>query len=206
MHHHKTGNQQPSVPSQTRNWGRIINSLKAALRAALRSSLILVCSASALSADTLQTSNPFLPPGYGEEEKAPPPPPPKVNGPISRQLEFRGFVQLDGVLEYSLFDKSEQIGYWLEENQSKNGIQVRGFDHGSKTLTVTMNGRTEQLTLSSPSDTPLNVATSVNPAGGNRKQPPTLPPSLQNANKRTSNAGENRRRVVPRRRVVLPQN
>ena len=162
----------------------------------------LLCSASALHAETLQSSNPFLPPGYGEDEKAPPPPPPpKMNGPISRELEFRGLVELNGVLEYSLFHKTEKKGYWLEENQSKNGIQVRGFDRNSKTLTVSMNGRTERLTLMSPNEMPLPVATSINAAGTNRKQPPTLQNS--NNNKNDSN---NRRRVVPRRRVILPQN
>lgn len=160
----------------------------------------LLCSVSALSAETLQSSNPFLPPGYGEKEEEPPPPPPQVNGRISRELEFRGIVQLNGVLEYSLFHKLDQKGYWLELNQSKNGIQVRGFDRNSKTLTVSMNGRTEKLNLMSPNETPLPVATSINPAGNNTKQPPSL------RNSDNNNDGDNRRRVVPRRRVILPEN
>ncbi|NBB79664.1 MAG: hypothetical protein GVY36_09500 [Verrucomicrobia bacterium] len=163
---------------------------------------LLLCSISVLGAETLQSSNPFLPPGYGEEKKPAPPPPPKVNGPISRELEFRGFVEFDGVLEYSLFNKTERKGYWLEESQIKNGIQVRGFDRNSKTLTVTMNGRTEQLTLMSPSETPLPVAASINPAATNRNQPP----KVQNPNNKNNNDNNNRRRVVPRRRVILPQN
>lgn len=161
--------------------------------------LALLWSAPAWSAETLQSSNPFLPPGYGDEKEVPPPPPPKMNGPISRELEFRGFYQLDGVLEYSLFHKSEQKGYWLEENQSKDGIQVHGFDRNSKTLTVSMNGRTEQITLMSPNETPLPVASSINPAGINRNQPP----KVQNSNNADNS---NRRRVVPRRRVILPEN
>lgn len=184
--------------------GKQISRRDRALRGGL--SLALLCTLSTLGAETLESSNPFLPPGYGKQEEAPPPPPPPVNGPISRELEFRGIVELNGVLEYSLFHKTEQKGYWLEENQSKNGIEVRGFNRNSKTLTVSMNGRTEQLTLMSPNETPLPVATSINTGGGERNQPAGLPPGLQNPSNTNNNDGDNRRRVVPRRRVILPQN
>jgi hypothetical protein len=168
---------------------------------------LLLCAVSAFGTETLESKNPFLPPGYGEETETASPPPPQVNGPISRELEFRGIVQLGDVLEYSLFHKSEQKGYWLQANQSKNGIQVRSFDRDSKTLTVSMNGRTERLTLMSPSEVPLPVATSVNPSGGRENLPPGLPPELQNANNpNNDNDNNNRRRVIPRRRVILPQN
>jgi len=165
--------------------------------------LALLCAGS-LHAQTLESKNPFLPPGYGDAKKEPPPPPPQTNGPISRELEFRGIVQLNGVLEYSLFHKAEQKGYWLAENQSQDGIQIRSYDRNAKALTVSMNGRTERLTLMSPNETPLPVASSINPAGNNRN-PPELPPSLQNRDKDDKD-GNKRRRVIPRRRVILPQN
>lgn len=167
--------------------------------------LALSC-ADTLHAETLESKNPFLPPGYGETKKEPPPPPPQTNGPISRELEFRGIIQLDGVLEYSLFHKAEQKGYWLAENQSQDGIQVRGYDRNAKALTVSMNGRTERLTLRSPNETPLPVASSINPAGNNGN-PPGLPSGLQNTNNKDNDSdSSNRRRVIPRRRVILPQN
>ena len=196
---------RPKTPIQQRRGASQVKALRTLL-SGLTFTLTLLCSVSALRADTLQSSNPFLPPGYGEEKKAPPPPPPQVNGPISRELEFRGIVELNGVLEYGLFHKTEQKDYWLEQNQSKSGIQVRGYDRNSKTVTVSMNGRTEKLTLMSPSDTPLPVATSVNPAGNKRNQPPGLPPGLQNPGSNKKNDNDQRRRVVPRRRVILPQN
>ncbi len=169
----------------------------------------LLCCVASLNAETLQSSNPFLPPGYGKQEKAPPPPPPPVKGLISRELEFRGIVELNGVLEYSLFHKTEQKAYWLEENRSNNGILVRGFNRDSKTLTVSMNGRSERLTLMSPNETPLPVATSINISGGERNQPAGLPHGLEYPNNNPNNTNANNgdsRRVVPRRRVILPQN
>jgi hypothetical protein len=156
---------------------------------------------SALKAETLETSNPFLPPGYGAAKPEPPAPVVQANGPISREVEFRGIVQLDGSYQFSLFNKSENKGYWLFENQSEGGISVRGYEADSKTITVNMNGRSERLTLMSASEAPLPVVSSVSSptqAGANQ---PVLPPGLENAN----NNDQDRRRVIPRRRVILPR-
>ena len=49
----------------------------------------LLASVSILSAETLESSNPFLPPGYSEKKEAPKPVV-QSNGPISREIEFRG--------------------------------------------------------------------------------------------------------------------
>ncbi|TVP76923.1 MAG: hypothetical protein EA353_11360 [Puniceicoccaceae bacterium] len=176
------------------------SSLTSFLTLTLTFTFTLLCSVSALHADTLQSKNPFLPPGYGESTQAPPPPPPQVNGPLSRELEFRGIAQLNGVYQYSLYHRPEQKGYWLREDETQGGIQIRGFDPGSKALTVSMKGRTERLTLMSPSDTPLPVATSTSVTG----RQPGLPSNLETPAE--DSGDDDRRRVVPRRRVTLPQN
>lgn len=173
-----------------------------ALRPLTLTLTLALSSVSALRAETLENQNPFLPPGYGEQkEVAPPPPVVQTNGPISREVEFRGIVQFDGSYQFSLYNKSENKAYWLFENQSEGGITVRGYDVSSKTITVNMNGRSERLTLMSASDAPLPVVSSVSSPTNSSANQPVLPPGLENAN----NNGEDRRRVIPRRRVILPR-
>jgi len=163
--------------------------------------LTLLSNVSALSAETLESSNPFLPPGYGEKKPEAPAPVVQTNGPISREVEFRGVVKLNGVYQFSVFNKSEQKSYWLYDNQAEGGISVRGYDADSRTLTVNMDGRSERLTLMSASDAPLPVISSVSNANANQ---PVLPPGLQNITNNNNN-DDNRRRVIPRRRVILPK-
>lgn len=162
---------------------------------------------STLHAKTLESQSPFLPPGHGKSQATTPPPPPPVNGPLTREIEFRGIVQLAGVYEFSIFHRSKQKSYWLRANESKDGIQIRGFDVNSRTITITMGGRTERLSLMSASETPLPVATSTNLPGA-ANQTPGLPPEVENLTTRSGNQNDEtpRNRVVPRRRVILPQN
>ncbi|CAA6690604.1 MULTISPECIES: hypothetical protein [unclassified Lentimonas] len=152
------------------------------------------------SESKLESDSPFLPPGYNNKKPEPPKPVKQVNGPLSRELEFRGVVQLEGVYQFSLFQKSENRGYWIAENGSENGISVRDFKIKTMTITVTLNGRAEQLTLMTATDSPLPVATS--PAAQPQKQPsrPNIP-GLNTTSKRPSTSN----RVIPRRRVILPK-
>ena len=153
------------------------------------------------SAATLESKNPFLPPGYGKKEVKPPPPVVQANGPISREIEFRGLMQFGGVYQFSVYNKSEQKAYWLYENQAEGGITVRGYDADSRTVTVNMNGRSERLTLMTTNDAPLPVVASTSAPVNPNAAKPQLPPGLQNP---TNNASGNKR-VIPRRRVILPK-
>ena len=165
----------------------------------------LLTGASVLSAESLESSNPFLPPGYGEKKEAPKPVV-QSNGPISREIEFRGLVKMEGQYQFSLFNKRDQKSYWLKENEATaQGISVRNYDSGSQSLTVSMSGRTERITLIAAKSSPLPVVASVSPpinTIGNAKQP-GLPPPLQNITK--ENNDNNIKRAVPRRRVILPK-
>ena len=116
-----------------------------------------------LSAESLESSNPFLPPGYGEKKEAPKPVV-QSNGPISREIEFRGLVKMKGQYQFSLFNKRDQKSYWLKENEAAaQGISVRNYDSGSQSLTVSMSGRTERITLIAANSSPLPVVASVSP-------------------------------------------
>ncbi len=163
---------------------------------------LLVCSCAIplqlFSQNQLAEKSPFLPPGYGQKVEPPKPTPViQTQGPISREIEFRGIVQMGGVYQFSIYNTKEQKGYWLKENAVEDGIAVKSYDTDAATIVVTMNGRSERLTLMAASENPMPVAQAApsTPA----KTP--VPPQLQNQ----SNNNSNNRRVVPRRRVILPK-
>jgi hypothetical protein len=148
----------------------------------------------------LETNSPFLPQGYNTKKPEAPKPVPKSNGPLSREIEFRGVFQMHGVYEFSLFHKKENRGYWIPENGAEGGISVRNFNLDAMTITVTLNDRTEQLTLMTATDSPLPVATSTT------AKPPKLPkqPKIPGLNT-TDTPKPTSSRVIPRRRVILPK-
>ena len=178
-------------------------STKRAFRRGL--SFVLLASASVLSAETLESINPFLPPGYGEKKEEPKPVV-QSNGPISREIEFRGIFEVDGQYQFSLFNRRDQKSHWLKENEAAmQGISVRNYDSNSRSLTVNMSGRTERLTLMTASSTPIPVVASVSQpvnTNGNAKQSalPTPLPNISMANNNNSTP-----KAVPRRRVILPK-
>ncbi len=155
---------------------------------------------------TLKEKSPFLPPDHNV---APPPPKPvqTVNGPISREVEFRGVIQMGGVYQFSIFNKKEQRGYWIRENETQEGIGVRSFDPDSMSITIEQDGRSERLTLMTSTDSPLPVATSTATTSSTTASPavpkPVLPPGIENLTQNNQEAP--RPRVIPRRRVILPR-
>lgn len=146
----------------------------------------------------LSESSPFLPPGYGEEAPKPQKPVVQPQGPISREIEFRGVARIGGVYQFSIYNKKEQKGYWLKENAAEDGISISNYNPNSSTIIVLMNGRSERLTLATATEKPLPVAQTK---PGSNARPPSLPPQLQN---KSSNQNK-KRRTVPRRRVILPK-
>ena len=152
----------------------------------------------AAASSKLESNSPFLPAGYNKPVE-PPKPPPVVNGPLSRELEFRGIVQMNGIYEFSLFNKKLNRGYWIAENGSESGISVRNFDLSGMRITVTQNGRSEQLTLMTATDSPLPVAISM------PTKPAALPPGLNIPGLKTNSPKPSASRVIPRRRVILPK-
>ncbi|MDB2682239.1 hypothetical protein N9Z14_06560 [Opitutales bacterium] len=153
------------------------------------------------TASSLETDSPFLPSGYSNKKPAPVRPTPATNGPLAKQLEFRGVVQMNDTYEFSLFNKKENRGYWIPENGNVSGVSVRNFKLDSMTITVSLNGRTEQLTLMSATDSPLPVVAST------VTKPPQLgqPPIIPGLNTNTAQKKNTSSRVIPRRRVILPK-
>lgn len=162
--------------------------------------LLMTLSTLVFSETSLLEKSPFLPPGYGKEERKPTEPRIQPRGQISREIEFRGMVQIDGVYQFSVYNKKKQKGYWLKMNESEDGIAVNHFDENASSIIVKMNGRSERLTLMAATEKPLPVS-QTRPSRANKNRPPGLPSELQN--KKSDNT--NRRKVVPRRRVILPK-
>ncbi len=105
---------------------------------------------------------------------------------------------MNGIYEFSLFNKKLNRGYWIAENASESGISVRNFDLSGMRITVTQNGRSEQLTLMTATDSPLPVAISM------PTKPAALPPGLNIPGLKTNSPKPSASRVIPRRRVILP--
>ena len=150
------------------------------------------------NASSLETDSPFLPSGYSNKKPAPVRPTPATNGPLAKQLEFRGVVQMNDTYEFSLFNKKENRGYWIPENGNVSGVSVRNFKLDSMTITVSLNGRTELLTLMSATDSPLPVVAST-------VTKPAQPPIIPELNTNTAQKKNTSSRVIPRRRVILPK-
>lgn len=165
--------------------------------------LFTLTSSLSLSSQTLVSRSPFLPHDHKKKTAPVVPKPVATNGAIARQIEFRGIVQMNGVYKFSLFNKSDQKGYWIPEGESRDNIKITKFDADSKTVTVSQNGRTEKLTLMESTDVPMAVAVSAPPAKAktgnstNRGLPPGLTVQVNNNSKPTT--------TVPRRRVILPK-
>ncbi len=152
-----------------------------------------------VASSKLESNSPFLPPGYSRLKPTPQKPVQQSNSPLARDLEFRGVVQLKGAYQISLFKKSENRGYWIAENSSENGISVSNFDAASMSITVTADGRSEQVSLMAASANPLPVvATSPSATSAS----PPLPPNIQAPN--NTRKSQPTRRTIPRRRVILP--
>jgi hypothetical protein len=154
----------------------------------------------------LESNSPFLPPGYSELPSRPPEPPQRPSSPLSNELEFRGVVQLDGIYHFSLFKKSENKSYWISEDGSESGIGISDFDVDSMNITVTVDGRSEQLTLMAASNDPMPVVAQPPQLPTPVVRPPNLPAEIQQlrntANEATTST--TRRRTIPRRRVIVP--
>jgi hypothetical protein len=163
-----------------------------------------LCLGNLLRADTskLESNSPFLPPGYSTIKPAPKRQVQQPESPLARDMEFRGVVQLDGTYHFSLFKKSENKGYWIPENGLENGIEVSSFDADSMQVTVTVSGRSEQLTLMAASEDPLPVVAKP-PFPDLTANAPQLPPNFQLPNKISQNQAPTRR-TIPRRRVIIP--
>ena len=177
-----------------------MQNMQMSLKTAITTFVVAVFISNPLIGNNLELpkNSPFLPHNYGVKKVATRPQPVGGNGLISRQIEFRGIIELGGSYRFSLHNKKENKGYWVSENEGSNGIKAINYNPQSMSLTLSMNGTIEQLTLISANESPLPVAVSAPP---NKGASPPGPATLAAPKPQTTNKA----RVVPRRRVILPK-
>ena len=155
---------------------------------------------SLLTANSLVEHSPFLPPGYGVTKE--PPKPVVTTAPtiISRQLEFKGLIELDGTTRFSVFDKKSNEGYWLTLNESAGDFEVIRYDEQRQSILVSSSGHTEELALATPDDTPMQITGSSPTRKGTSTPRTTISRASHSNNSSTRKPGP----LIPRRRIVRP--
>jgi hypothetical protein len=155
---------------------------------------------------SLESQSPFLPPGHGVVVAKPLAPAP--SGILARELELRGIIQIGDRFQFSIFSKKDKLGYWISENEAANGISVRDFDAGDRSIIVSRNGRTERLALVSANEKPLPIKSSgpvVSKPTSRPSIPTPVPLPAQLQNKIKPGSGNSGTGSVVRRRVILPK-
>lgn len=156
----------------------------------------------------LISNSPFLPPGWGKKAPEPVKEPEVVaQGPLSRELEFRGIFEMNGETKFSIFDKTEQKSQWVPLNGATSRYSIIGFDKPSKSIKIKSGGRVEEIPLLKPNDKPMQVVGSTTGTINsprttgqiNRgRNTPNTTSSRVNPNPRVNRSGES----IPRRRII----
>lgn len=150
----------------------------------------------------LITNSPFLPPGYGQKAPEPEPEPEIIaQGPLSRELEFRGIFEMNGVTKFSVFDKSEQKGQWIPLNGGDSKYTIVRYNEPKRSITVKSAGRLEEIFLHAADDKPMPVVGAASTTTNQRPNSRTNNTTNQQngiANPRTNRTGT----TVPRRRII----
>ncbi|QYY35253.1 hypothetical protein [Ruficoccus sp. ZRK36] len=161
-----------------------------------------LCGSAAAATDTnLVASSPFLPPGWGDKPATTATRPPPVAPAISRQLEFRGLIEINGVTRFSIFDKKENEGYWLELNETSGGFEILRYDDLRKSILISTGGSTEEIAMASPDDSPMQISNSISPSVKAVTSPATM---VRQAS--TSSTGRKSGPIIPRRRLIRSNN
>lgn len=142
-------------------------------------------------ADLVENS-PFIPDSFNARNRA--------KKPVSKQpassaldIEFRGVYSLDGQYHFSIFNKKENKGEWVSLGEVGSTYQVTSFDEDSNSIQMSIDGKTEEITLRSPDNKPIPVQTTRTAPARSRQE-------LAAANR----AARAKKKPVVRRRVIVP--
>ncbi|MBC2592833.1 hypothetical protein H5P28_01025 [Ruficoccus amylovorans] len=163
---------------------------------------VCLCAAGIATADeALVEHSPFLPPGWGEKKVTPPAAITTAPSFISRQLEFKGLIEMDGVTRFSIFDKKNNVGHWVTVDESINDFEVVRYDPQKQSILIRSGGQTEEIALATADDSPMQISgapvSSVRATVSSRPVV-TLPTTGNNSSERSPGP------KIPRRRIVRP--
>ena len=139
---------------------------------------------------TLTERSPFAPPGAGKVTEEPAAP---------SQLEFRGIATDDSGTMFSVFDLSQNRGYWVRQGEA-GAVTVKNFNPDDSQIEVEQGGRALTLKLkrsviATAAAAPVAPAAAVANANANLGGPPQRGPSAQvDASRLEAVAAEVRRR------------
>ena len=124
--------------------------------------------------------NPFLPEDYkAPNKKATGPPEPS---PVAR-FELRSIMVLGGVHTFSLFDTTSKKGFWIDLDETVEGVSISNYNKIDESVLVRSGGMERTLKLKEAQIVALRVtppkpqASTASSAGPKRRQVPSGPPT-----------------------------
>jgi len=151
-------------------------------------------------AKDLVKDSPFVPQGFNTRKKIKKKKPPvRVSNNVSN-IEFQGFYSVNGKYFFNIRNKKDRKSEWVSLNESGAGFYVERFDPATTSVTIRIDGKSEQIALKSASGRSIPVKTAVasnqqkpRPAIASRRNPITTGPGARG-----------RQSPVVRRRVIIP--
>lgn len=147
----------------------------------------------------LAENSPFLPFGWRPPPSSRPAPPQPPEQPViqRRDLQFKGYYSLSGKFRFNVLDRKTQETEWLELNRpGDSGMVVRSFDPNAQEITLTVDNRTERLSLHQAEATTQKLEGA--PPQATAKAPVASSGSV------VVTSGSGSKPNIPKRRVILP--
>lgn len=123
--------------------------------------------------------SPFLPDGYQAKNTRPTGPP--EPSPVAR-YELRSIMVLGGVHTFSLFDTKTSKGFWINLDETFEGVSVSDYKKSDESVLIRSGGQSRRLKLKEAQIVALKVTppkpqTSTRASPQTRRKAPTGPPS-----------------------------
>jgi hypothetical protein len=170
---------------------------------------LLLLSASMVGAETPQSNlierSPFLPPDYGKEKEnlsnA------NLQNQVPSQVDFVGYSGFDGNWEVALYFTQSKEVHWMKPGDLIESVRLVDFDPQRGAIQISERNVSKFIRLNAERPPAQDAPPPVRPTQArNSILPPGLnPQATDNATTANNNAAETRR-VIPRRRVILPKN
>ena len=125
-----------------------------------------------------EPENPFEPPGYKSRSKPVEPPKPS---PVA-QYELRSIMVLNGVHTFSLYDTKTKKGFWIDLNETVEGVAISDYDKSDESVNVRSGGYSRRLKLKEAQIVALKVTPPprTQSSSGSRSLPRNVPSSPPN--------------------------
>jgi len=156
------------------------------------------------TSSSLIERSPFLPPDFGQQEEN------LRNANLANQppsqVDFVGYSGYEGNWEVALFFAQSKQVHWMKPGETVESVRLVDFDPERGAIQITERNRSKFISLNADRPPAQNTPP---PIQASQNRTPSLPPGInKQANNNAAaanNANSNTRRVIPRRRVILPK-